>query len=149
MWICPRGVAPERMPKAEATTGLAPKKASAHKPSGRPSGRLPEGFGWGLGFDFDVPISLVEFRRSGGLGLGNAKMAGLLLPSHPCPAVWSSSTGRIGNGHGLLQGGRRALPEAFHPLTLAARLGARARLGWLGRFLNVARGPWELTLLDP
>jgi len=28
-WSRPRGVAPERMPKAEATTGLAPKKASA------------------------------------------------------------------------------------------------------------------------
>ena len=32
--ICPPGVAPERMPKAEATTGLAPKKASATSPLG-------------------------------------------------------------------------------------------------------------------
>jgi hypothetical protein len=30
--ICPPGVAPKRMPKAEATTGLAPKKASATSP---------------------------------------------------------------------------------------------------------------------
>jgi len=30
--MCPPGVAPKRMPKAEATTGLAPKKASATSP---------------------------------------------------------------------------------------------------------------------
>jgi len=31
MWMSPRGVAPERMPKADAT-GLAPKKASVTDP---------------------------------------------------------------------------------------------------------------------
>jgi hypothetical protein len=31
-WMCPRGVAPARMLKAEATTGLSPKKASATDP---------------------------------------------------------------------------------------------------------------------
>ncbi|HTS48845.1 MAG TPA: hypothetical protein VMH05_12930 [Bryobacteraceae bacterium] len=40
----PRGVAPERMPKAEATTELAPKKASAVNPPG-PAAQPPwEGF---------------------------------------------------------------------------------------------------------
>jgi len=61
-WLRPRGVAPKRMPKAEATTGLAPKKASARNPLSLAAKPPSEGFvlrGW---------ISLVESRRSGGLG---------------------------------------------------------------------------------
>jgi hypothetical protein len=52
------------MPKAEATTGLAPKKASASNPlvaTQSPS----EGFG----FREKIILSLVESLRSGGLGL--------------------------------------------------------------------------------
>ena len=66
-WIGPRGVAPKRMPKAEATTELAPEKASARNPPAviRPS----EGFR----FWKERGLSLVKSRRSGGLGLENAK----------------------------------------------------------------------------
>jgi|HubBroStandDraft_6_1064221.scaffolds.fasta_scaffold1809277_1 hypothetical protein len=46
-WIRPRGVAPERMPKAEATTELAPKKASAPDPLLAATKSLSEGFGFG------------------------------------------------------------------------------------------------------
>lgn len=66
-WERPRGVAPKRMPKAEATTGLAPKKASATD-SPLAAKPLPEGFG----FKEQPLLSLVKFRRSGGLGLKNA-----------------------------------------------------------------------------
>ena len=61
-WIRPRGVAPERMPKAEATTGLAPKKASATDPLMAATKSPSEGFG------FEVILSLVKPLRSGGLG---------------------------------------------------------------------------------
>jgi len=63
-WIGPRGVAPARMPKAEATTGLAPKKASAQKSSGRPAVRRVSF--WAFAFDFDVPTffgEVSELRR--------------------------------------------------------------------------------------
>ena len=63
-WIRPRGVAPKRMPKAEATTGLAPKKASATNPLAATKW-APEGFG----FRKKSTLSLVESLRSGGLGL--------------------------------------------------------------------------------
>src|SRR5579864_5613574 len=53
------------MPKAEATTGLAPKKASATDP-------LPATQSSAEGFGFRRLVSLVESRRSGGLGLVNA-----------------------------------------------------------------------------
>jgi len=52
------------MPKAEATTGLAPKKASATDPLVATKS-LPEGFG----FKKRIILSLVESLRSGGLGL--------------------------------------------------------------------------------
>jgi hypothetical protein len=52
------------MPKAEATTGLAPKKASATDPLVTTES-LPEGFG----FKNKISISLVKSLRSGGLGL--------------------------------------------------------------------------------
>ena len=67
-WIRPPGVAPGRMPKAEATTGLAPKNASAFNPLVAPKQSPSEGFVF-LGFDFDLTISLVKSLRSGGLGL--------------------------------------------------------------------------------
>jgi len=63
-WIGPRGVAPKRTPKAEATTGLAPKKASATNPLLKWQTRA-EGFG----FKKENSISLVKSLRSGGLGL--------------------------------------------------------------------------------
>ena len=63
-WIRPRGVAPERMPKAEATTGLAPKKASAVDPSVAATKSPSEGFDFEVAFDFDWPLSLVRFLRS-------------------------------------------------------------------------------------
>jgi len=50
------------MPKAEATTGLAPKKASASDPLMAATKSPSEGFG------FEVILSLVESLRSGGLG---------------------------------------------------------------------------------
>ena len=68
-WIRPRGVAPKRMPKAEATTGLAPKKASATDPLVTATEPLSEGFG----FKMKIILSLVKPLRSGGLGLLNAK----------------------------------------------------------------------------
>ena len=55
------------MPKAEATTGLAPKKASATQ-SPLAAKPLPEGFD----FKNPSPLSLVMSPRSGGLGLTNA-----------------------------------------------------------------------------
>jgi hypothetical protein len=61
-WIRPRGAAPKRMPKAEATTGLAPKKASATDPLVA-TVSLSEGFG------FKNMHSLVKSLRSGALGL--------------------------------------------------------------------------------
>jgi hypothetical protein len=51
------------MPKAEATTGLAPKKASATDPLLATMKSSSEGFG------FEDRLSLVELLRSGGLGL--------------------------------------------------------------------------------
>jgi len=57
-WIRPRGVAPERMPKAEATTGLAPKKASATDPPMAATKSPSEGFG------FELILSLVGPLRS-------------------------------------------------------------------------------------
>jgi hypothetical protein len=51
------------MPKAEATTGLAPKKASATDPLLAVTKPSSEGFG------FRGILSLVESLRSGGLGL--------------------------------------------------------------------------------
>jgi len=50
------------MPKAEATTGLAPKKASAMNPLS--ATKSPS-----EGFVFEQRISLVKSLRSGGLGL--------------------------------------------------------------------------------
>jgi hypothetical protein len=61
----PRGVAPKRMPKAEATTGLAPKKASAQNPL---KGVIHKASSEGFVFDFLSDLSWVESRRSGGLG---------------------------------------------------------------------------------
>ncbi len=61
----PRGVAPKRMPKAEATTGLAPKKASANNPL---RGVIYKASSEGFVFDFPTHLSWVEFLRSGGLG---------------------------------------------------------------------------------
>jgi hypothetical protein len=58
-WIRPQGVAPKRMPKAEATTGLAPKKASATDPL-VVAQAPPEGFG----FKKRIVLSLVESLRS-------------------------------------------------------------------------------------
>ena len=63
-WIRPRGVAPKRMPKAEATTGLAPKKASATDPLA-----ATEWPSEGFGFIKKPILSLVKPPRSGGLGL--------------------------------------------------------------------------------
>ena len=63
------GVAPDRRSKAEATTGLAPKKASALNPLLAKSSS--EGFdfkGLMLVLTLTSPVSLVEFQRSGGLG---------------------------------------------------------------------------------
>ena len=57
-WIRPRGVAPERMPKAEATTGLAPKEASATDPL-MAATKPPSG-----GSGFEGILSLVEPLRS-------------------------------------------------------------------------------------
>jgi hypothetical protein len=54
------GVAPGAVPKAEATTGLAPKKASATNPLVAATKSPSEGFD----FDFDVPLSLVKSLRS-------------------------------------------------------------------------------------
>jgi hypothetical protein len=48
------------MPKAEATTGLAPKKASAIDPLVAATKSPSEGFD----FDVDVTLSLVESLRS-------------------------------------------------------------------------------------
>ena len=56
-WKRPQGVAPKRMPKAEATTGLAPKKASATDPLVATES-LSEGFG------FRNMHSLVKSLRS-------------------------------------------------------------------------------------
>jgi len=73
-WIRPCGVAPARMPKAEATTGLAPKKASAQRPSGRPPVRRVSFLNW------TCLLSWVKSQSCGGLGRVNAKIAGLLWP---------------------------------------------------------------------
>jgi hypothetical protein len=54
------------MPKAEATTGLAPKKASASNPLMTATKSPSEGFAFGVGFK--LILSLVEPLRSGGLG---------------------------------------------------------------------------------
>jgi hypothetical protein len=53
------------MPKAEATTGLAPKKASATDPLMAVTKSPAEGFG----FKKKIILSLVKPLRSGGLGL--------------------------------------------------------------------------------
>jgi len=53
------------MPKAEATTGLAPKKASANNPL---RGVIYKASSEGFVFDFPTHLSWVEFLRSGGLG---------------------------------------------------------------------------------
>jgi hypothetical protein len=55
----PQGVAPEWMPKAEATTGLAPKKASVTDPL-----VATESLSEGFGFRNEMMISLVESSRS-------------------------------------------------------------------------------------
>jgi hypothetical protein len=51
-------------PKAEATTGLAPKKASAINPLVVARQSPSEGFDFGIAFDFDLSLSLVKFLRS-------------------------------------------------------------------------------------
>src|SRR5579864_1668836 len=89
-WKRPRGVAPKRMPKAEATTGLAPKKASASNPL-LATESLAEGFG------FRKMHSLVKSRRSGGLGLETREFAGPFLPGVPF-AFWGVSRVRLGYG---------------------------------------------------
>jgi len=66
-WMGPRGVAPERMPKADATE-LAPK-----------NWRNPWEAVTGVFFWMNSLVKLL----SGGLGLQNAKSAGLLLPGAP------------------------------------------------------------------
>ena len=58
------GVAPGVAPKAEATTGLAPKKASAINPLVVARQSPSEGFDFGIAFDFDLALSLVKFLRS-------------------------------------------------------------------------------------
>ena len=79
---CPHGVAPGRMPKADATE-LAPKKSAI--PSGTLFCGVPEGFCFLVKVFKSQPISLVRLP-SGGLGLQNAKVARLLLPGAPNPA---------------------------------------------------------------
>ena len=64
VWVCPRGVAPERMPEAEATTGLAPKKASVINPLVAATKSPSEGFAFEVDFDSDVTLSLVKSLRS-------------------------------------------------------------------------------------
>ena len=59
------------MSKAEATTGLAPKKASASNPLMAATKSPSEGF------VFELLLSLVEFR--GAEALGKKTRAGLLL----------------------------------------------------------------------
>ena len=66
----------KRMPKAEATTGLAPKKASATNPLNQTTTSPSEGF------VLDSPsLSLVKSQRS--LGDPTRKIAGPLLPGVP------------------------------------------------------------------
>src|SRR5258708_2750841 len=66
------GSRPTRRSKAEATTGLAPKKASAHNPL--VAKIVIRGVGFKglmlvLTLTLTLPTSLVELQRSGGLGL--------------------------------------------------------------------------------
>ena len=90
----PRGVAPERMPEADAT-GLAPKKSADHQPSRtrfvgcgrvwlpfRPRQRSSFRQAALYRTHENQSISLVK-PRSGGLGLQNAKTARPLLPGAP------------------------------------------------------------------
>ena len=92
------------MPKAEATTGLAPKKASATSPLRRAKRWPSEGFGFG----YADSLSLVEPPRSGGLGLSNAKdrRAGFARRSICLRLLRLRSAARIGDPDGLAQ--RRA-----------------------------------------
>ena len=72
----PRGVAPERMPKADAT-GLAPEKSAYTTLRSLTVRRRVLLFALS-------PISLVK-SRSGGLGHSNAKTARLILPGAQIP----------------------------------------------------------------
>src|ERR1035437_453326 len=117
------------MPKAEATTGLAPKKASATDPlmaAKSPS----EGFG------FEVILSLVEPLRSGGLGLRNARdrRAGFARRSICLWLRRRCSVARIGHLDGLAQRGARPDREILHPIAFAFGLGGWARGLSLSRF---------------
>src|SRR5262249_44795118 len=89
----PRGVAPERMPKADATE-LAPKKIGYNPPAWRRcaggvilshqqlSASLLDRTRSPRALDPKAPFSLVKLP-SGGLGLQNATIARLLLPGAP------------------------------------------------------------------
>jgi len=120
MFDQPHGVAPGAVPMAEATTGLAPKKASAVYPSVAATKSPSEDFDFEVAFDFDRPLSLVKLLRSGGLGPQDAKTAGLLLPGAPNELFGRCSRMSIGllDGQPNRRGG--VLPEALHPAALAA-----------------------------
>lgn len=143
--IRPQGVAPERMPKAEATTGLAPKKASATSPLLAAAKPLAEGFG----FRKKIILSLVESLRSGGLGLYNAedRRAGFARRSFCLWPLPLHSAAGIGNPNGLSQARSRLLEEVFHPVTFLARF-ARRWLRGIGAACGRLRFPWLRTAAD-
>ena len=117
---CPHGVAPGRMPKADATE-LAPKK-SAIQPSGTLFCGVPEGFCFLVQVLKSQPISLVRLP-SGGLGLQNAKIARLLLPGAPNPAFLVPPL----PGYRRCLYGRVSYPTPHHLPTASAHHAANLR----------------------
>src|SRR5579875_39840 len=101
------------MPKAEATTGLASKKASAPDPLRAATKSPAEGFG----FRKKIILSLVEPLRSEGLGLENAKdrRAAFARRSFCLSPPALDSTAGIGNSNCLTQAGTRLLEKVLHP----------------------------------
>src|ERR1017187_10525556 len=113
------------MSEAEATTGLAPEKASVLIHPLVATRKSPS-----EGFAFDVPLSLVKPLRSGGLGLHNAKnrRAVFARRSFCLSFLELHSAAGIGDSDGPAQ--RRAFShrEVLHPLALVRGLPTR-RLG--------------------
>src|ERR1017187_6150789 len=131
------------MPEAEATTGLAPEKASVLIDPLVATRKSPS-----EGFAFDVPLSLVKPPRSGGLGQYNAKNRRAVFARRSLCLSWLEPCSVVGirDVDGLAQRWARPQREALHPPALALGLAGATRrlcrrckppcLGWFQATVN-------------
>ena len=106
------------MLKAEATTELAPKKASATDPLVAATKSPSEGLG------FEVVLSLVKFLRSGGLGLLKREVGRAVVARPSLLTARVSLTVRMSLDTRFLldSSQRRAVPPMFRNRGIAGAL---------------------------